>query len=277
VTRSTIAAAIAPSAVTDALIAVGVKPGSVILVHPDAIVAAQFAAMPILAIPDEQRLDLLIGAIEAAIGADGTLVMPTFSYSFTKGEAFDVRNTPSAVGMVTEKFRTQPGVLRTADPIFSFACRGPMAGALCAIPIKECFGAESVFAALHRLDAHIVDLGCSMTRGGTFVHYVETSYAVDYRYKKVFSGTVILPGGEASQCSVIYNVRDLTRESDADLGRLQKRLADSGKLRTAEVGRSRILSVTASDLFDMAWKMLDEDPVSLIAEGVRASESGGDL
>jgi hypothetical protein len=30
------------------------------------------------------------------------------------------------------------------------------------------------------------------------------------------------------------------------------------------------MAVTASDLFDTAWKMLDEDPVSLIAEGVRA-------
>ena len=109
-----------------------------------------------------------------------------------------------------------------------------------------------------------------MNRGGTFVHYVETAHGVDYRYKKVFSGTVISSGGEASQCSVVYNVRDLTRKSDADLGRLQKRLADDGKSRTAEVGRSRIMAVTASDLFDTVWKMLDEDPVSLIAEGVHA-------
>src|SRR5450755_632161 len=158
---------ISPSAVTDALLSVGLKPGSIVMVHPDAIVAAQFPAML-----DEQRLDLLIEAIEAAIGAEGTLVIPTFSYSFTKGEPFDVCNTPSAVGMVSERFRTRPGVHRTSDPIFSFACRGPLARELCAIPAKECFGADSVFAALHRLNAHIVDLGCSMSRGGTFVHYI---------------------------------------------------------------------------------------------------------
>jgi aminoglycoside 3-N-acetyltransferase len=254
---------ISPSAVTDALLSIGVKPGSVVMVHPDAIMAAQFPAMP-----NEQRLDLLIAAIEAAIGGDGTLLMPAFSYSFTKGEPFDICNTPSAVGMVSERFRAQPGVHRTSDPIFSFACRGPLAQELCAIPVKECFGAESVFAALHRLNAHIVDLGCSMTQGGTFVHYVETTHGVDYRYNKVFSGTVISPNGQTGECSVVYNVRDLTRRSDADLGRLQKRLADDGKSRTVEVGKSRIMAVTASDLFDTAWKMLDEDPVSLIAEGV---------
>jgi aminoglycoside 3-N-acetyltransferase len=253
--------AIAPSAVTDALLSIGVSPGSVVLVHPDAIVAAQFPPMP-----NEQRLDLLIEAIEAAIGG-GTLVMPAFSYSFTKGEPFDLCNTPSAVGMVSERFRKQPAVHRTADPIFSFAVRGPRAQELCAIPVNECFGAESVFGALHRLNAHIVDLGCSMSRGGTFVHYVETAHGVDYRYKKVFSGTLISSNGRTSECSVAYSVRDLTRRSDADLRRLQKRLADDGKSRTVEVGRSRIMAVTASDLFDTAWKMLDEDPVSLIAEG----------
>jgi aminoglycoside 3-N-acetyltransferase len=263
--RSVTHSTIAPSGVTDALMAIGVKPGSVAMVHADAIVAAQFPAMP-----NEQRLDLLIEAVEAALGDDGTLVIPAFSYSFTKGEPFDIDKTPSAVGMVSERFRNQPGVHRTADPIFSFACRGPLAQELCAIPVKECFGAQSVFAFLHRCNAHIVDLGCSMNRGGTFVHYVETAYGVAYRYKKAFSGTVISRTGEAAECSIVYNVRDLTRRSDADLGRLQKRLGDDGKLRTVQVGRSRIMAVTASDLFDTVWKMLDEDPVSLIAEGVRA-------
>jgi aminoglycoside 3-N-acetyltransferase len=278
VNRSATRNAIAPSAVTDALFSIGITPGSLVLLHADAIVAAQFLPIPAErnaaslnddSLTNNQRLDLLIEAIEAAIGG-GTLVVPVFSYSFTKGEPFDVRSTPSAVGMVSERFRTRPGVRRSADPIFSFACRGPLAEELCEVPANECFGTESVFAALHRRNAHIVNLGCSLSRGGTFVHYVETAHGVDYRYKKVFSGTVISPDGRAVESSVIYNVRDLTRRSDADLRRLQKRLADDGKLRIATVGRSQILAVTANDLFDTAWKMLDEDPVSLIAEGVLA-------
>lgn len=253
---------ISPTDVTDALLSIGVTQGKVVLVHPDAIVAAQFSPMP-----DERRLALLIEAVEAAIGDSGTLVIPTFSYSFTKGEPFDVLHTPSSVGMVSEWFRTQPGVCRSADPIFSFASRGPRAEELCAIPVQECFGANSVFAALHQWNAEIVDLGCSLSRGGTFVHYVETAHAVDYRYSKVFSGTVILPNGQTCERSVVYNVRDLSRKSEADLRRLQKRLEAEKKLRNADIGRSRILAVTSKDLFDTASKMLDEDPTSLITEG----------
>jgi aminoglycoside 3-N-acetyltransferase len=256
---------ITPAAVTDALRAIGVTPGSTMMVHPDAIVAAQFPLMT----PGE-RLDLLIEAMEAAIGPGGTRVIPAFSYSFTRGAPFDVLNSVSMVGMVSERFRTMPGVCRTTDPIFSFACRGPRAAELCALPVKECFGRDSVFAALHRLNAHMVDLGCSMSRGGTFVHYVETAHGVAYRYNKSFSGTVITLDRQRHACSVIYNVRDLTRKSEGDLRRLQRRLTADGKLRTVEVGRSRIMAVNANDLFDTAWKMLDEDPVSLIAEGAEA-------
>lgn len=255
---------ITPGDVTDALCSVGIRYGSTVLVHPDAIIAAQFPPMA-----DEERLDLLIGAIESAIGPDGTLVIPTFSYSFTKREVFNVLTTPSAVGMVSERFRTRPGVLRSLDPIFSFACKGTRAPELCAVPCTDCFGPESVFAVLHRWNADIVNLGCSLSRGGTFVHHVETAHGVNYRYQKEFSGTVVLPNRETRESSVIYNVRDLTRRADADLRRLQERLLGERKMRSAEIGRSRILAVSAKDLFETAWKMLDEDPVSLIAEGAQ--------
>jgi aminoglycoside 3-N-acetyltransferase len=260
---------VSPSAVTEALLSVGVRPGSVALVHPDAIVAAQF---PATSDQDDsnRRLDLLIGAIEKAIGRDGTLIIPTFTYSFTKGEAFDLCLTPSAVGMVSERFRMRPAVRRTPDPIFSLACKGPRAEELCAIPIEECFGPNSAFAALHRMNAHIVDLGCSLSRGGTFVHYVETMHGVDYRYKKSFSGKMIASDGQTAECSVIYNVRDLKRRSGGDLRGLEKRLAQEGRSRTTQIGKSRITAMTANDLFDTAWRMLDEDPLSLIEEGTRA-------
>jgi aminoglycoside 3-N-acetyltransferase len=254
---------VVPEDITEALRSIGLRQGSTALVHPDAIVAAQF-----IGVPEAQRLDALIDAVQAAIGPSGTLVIPTFSYSFTKGEPFDMLHTPSAVGMVSERFRTLPGVLRSADPIFSFAARGKLAHELCAITVRECFGEGSVFALLHRVNAQIVNLGCSMTRGGTFVHYIEVAHGVQYRYKKEFSG-LLISEGRSIENSVIYHVRDLTRRSEADLRRLQRRLAQEQKLRSIDVGRTRIMAVTANDLFDTAWRMLDEDSVSLIAEGAQ--------
>jgi aminoglycoside 3-N-acetyltransferase len=248
-----------------ALASIGMLPGRTALVHSDAMVAAQFPPMA-----DKERFDLVIEAVETALGPEGTLVMPAFSYSFTKGETFDLNRTPSTVGMLTEHFRMRPGVCRTADPIFSFAAKGPAARELCGLAIGECFGPQSVFAMLHRRNADIVCLGCSLTRGGTFVHYVEASQGVPYRYNKTFSGAIAWPDGRSSGASVVYYVRDLTRKSEADLRRLEKRLEVEGKLRSAVLGRTRLIAVSAADLYDTASRMLKEDPVSLIAEGAMA-------
>lgn len=251
-----------PAAIGQTLAEIGLRAGDTALVHSDAIVAAQLPPLP-----EAQRLDLFIDSLQSSLGHQGTLVMPAFSYSFTKNESFDVLETPSTVGMLSEHFRRQTNVRRSADPIFSVAARGPRADELCATSTKECFGPKSAFAALHRLNSHIVCLGCPLTSGGTFVHYVEKSIGVDYRYDKVFHGTVIWPDRSLTTESVVYYVRNLERRSSADLRRLQSRLEANGQLRKATLGRVRLLAIRAVDFYDTASQMLKEDPTSLIEEG----------
>ena len=54
---------------------------------------------------------LLLGHLETLreiVGAQGTLIMPTFTYSACNDEVFDPRYTPSTVGALTEYFWRQP-------------------------------------------------------------------------------------------------------------------------------------------------------------------------
>src|SRR5262249_37587230 len=125
-------------------------------------------------------------------------------------------------------------------PIFSIAAKGGSAGDLCSLRVKECFGPESAFAALHRMNCQIVCMGCSLSQGGTFIHYVEKSHGVNYRYDKVFSGTTIHADGRSESDSVTYYVRDLARASFSNLRGLQSRLAENGHLRSAALGRVRV-------------------------------------
>ena len=37
---------------------------------------------------------IVINALEAALGLEGTLIMPTFNFGFNKGQPWDVRSTP---------------------------------------------------------------------------------------------------------------------------------------------------------------------------------------
>ena len=75
-------------------------------------------------------------------GSERTLAMPAFFFGtfpelfdlayYRKYPRFDVRRTPSQMGLVTELFRRTPGVTRSLHPTHSICALGPLANELCA-------------------------------------------------------------------------------------------------------------------------------------------------
>lgn len=72
----------------------------------------------------------IISALQSVVGQNGLLVMPTFpaaggTYEYVrKNNVFSVQNTPSRMGIITEVFRTAPGVYRSTHPTHSLAAWG---------------------------------------------------------------------------------------------------------------------------------------------------------
>ena len=246
-----------------ALLNVGVSPNDWIVIHGDAGVAAQFRH-----IEPKRRLPLLFEQLLEFVDG-GTLLVPAFSYSFTKNEDFDVSGTPSDVGLFSEAFRRLPGVARTNHPIFSFSVNGPGADAVFNARLDDCFGEGTVFDLIYKNNAKIIFLGSDFSRA-TFVHYVEERHGVKYRYPKKFSGYLIENGTKRFQ-ETNYFVRDLSIASSCDLKRMKVMAVDAGKLCSSYIGRFSIMSISASDFFDLASELLNEDEYSLIEEGVLQS------
>jgi aminoglycoside 3-N-acetyltransferase len=250
-----------PADVDDALAACGVEVGDVLFLHTDAIVTEQFPP----SVPEE-RYDMLIDAVLARLWDGGTLVMPTFTFSFTRSEPFDIHQSPSTVGAISEHFRKRPGVLRSGNPIFSVAAFGRFAHAFAGSKSNECFGRDTAFAKLHQLNGKICCAGCSFDRA-TFVHYVEERNAVEYRSFKKFKGTLTQAGGKRRQMTCRYFVRDLERDTATDLSRLRTKLQDTGKLSVSSIGGVGLVCVSAQNFFETAAAMLQADPRALIREG----------
>jgi aminoglycoside 3-N-acetyltransferase len=230
------------------------------MLHADAMALAQLPPMT-----PNARFDVLFAALDDVLGPEGTLVMPTFTYSFTKGEPFEATTTPSAVGLLTEAFRTRPGVRRSRDPIFSVAARGRLADRFAEAATDDCFGPRSAFALLAEHDAWLACLGCSLDRV-TFTHYVEQRAGVDYRAFKTFAGVRIEESVE-TPTSVRYFVRDLERDTAIDLSRLKAALIGAGRLATAPVGRVGLSTVRCGDFEAAARALLAHNPSGLIQEG----------
>ena len=77
--------------------------------------------------PVEDGAGTVIAALETAVGAQGLILMPTFSLLPSREErvaAWDVNKTPSTVGWLTEFFRQMSGTHRSNHYSHAVAARG---------------------------------------------------------------------------------------------------------------------------------------------------------
>lgn len=77
------------------------------------------------------RIENLIKDLQTKLTANGSIIMPAFTYCFKKLEGkydiFDRNNSPSKVGAISEVFRNMPNVIRTFSPTHSFCLWGQVA------------------------------------------------------------------------------------------------------------------------------------------------------
>lgn len=107
---------------------------------------------------------------------DGLLVLPTHTWDYiTKDDpVFDVNESPSNVGMLTEKFRHRANVFRSEHPTHSVAALGKDAELFTEGEYRHdtpC-ARESVWGKLVDRDAQILLIGVDLTRN-TFIHGIE--------------------------------------------------------------------------------------------------------
>ena len=120
----------------------------------------------------------VIKALEEVVGDSGTIMMPTFSMGgsmlsyLESEEVFDVSNTPSKVGVLTETFRNWPGVRRSLHPTNSVAAKGPLAKDLLDGHQRSVcpFGLETPFGRLVASGAKILMIN---THIHSFLHHVQ--------------------------------------------------------------------------------------------------------
>jgi aminoglycoside 3-N-acetyltransferase len=153
-------------------------------------------------------LDSYIETFQDLIGKNGLLLMPTFTYSATNNEVYDVQKTKSTVGVLTEYFRKKDDVVRSLHPIFSFAAWGKKAPEIIKIDDWDSFGPKSVMGKLDDLNAMYVLFGVGMHDSATFVLYSEQKHKTYYRYFKRFPAKII-NGNKQINTDVNYYVRNL--------------------------------------------------------------------
>ena len=128
----------------------------------------------------------LIDALMTAVGEKGTVMIRAFSWAFCKGEAFDIRATPSQVGSLGNIAMRRRDFQRTRHPIYSWVVAGKYQKELCQYSNKEAFGKGTPFEFLCVHNAKQLMLGNAETTGTTQLHHAEKLENVPYRFEKNF-------------------------------------------------------------------------------------------
>jgi aminoglycoside 3-N-acetyltransferase len=215
-------------------------------------------------ISKEEYLGAFVEVLINLVGKEGTIIMPTFSYSFCKGEIYNPKETLSTVGSLTEYFRQLPDVMRTIDPIFSVATWGDNKESYMNVGFN-CFGDKSIFKKIHDEDFKILFLG--ETFDMTYLHFIEQSFGVPYRYIKKFTGKIKIDN-KLKEYTFDYYVRDLEQNSTYDLERIADFLESKGVLKKASLGFSQIKVVGTRDVREKIIEELKENNKFLLKNNV---------
>ncbi len=174
----------------------GVLRGDTLLLHSDVkrtLVAARRGGDKTFGVND------VLESLLAALGPDGTLVLPLFNFDFANGVPFDIRTSPSQMGALTEVGRRRADAVRTGHPIYSFCAIGKNAHRFEGVDNFSGYGEDSPFGLLKTLGGKIGVLDLDDQNSMTFYHHVEEVSAVDYRYHKTFTGAYTARDGTTSE------------------------------------------------------------------------------
>lgn len=234
----------------------GIQKGDTICVH------SQIFSLGRAVIAKKDFLAYMVNLLQYVVGESGTLLMPTFSYSFCKNEIYDIEQSRSDVGILTEYFRKLPGVVRTSHPIFSFAIWGKRKKEFLDLPITS-FTSDSVYGNLCKNNDKLVLLGAPL--GYTFYYLAEEYVGVTHRFFKDFSG-IVKHGEDTKKISVPYYVRKLDRRSTESERKINNFLFEKGLQRSISIGHGSITVAEMQPVFYALVEKLKENESFFLRE-----------
>lgn len=156
----------------------------------------------------EDGPDGLIDALMELLGPEGTLIMGAYNFThWTEHHYFDILETPSEVGIISEIFRKRPEVGRTAHPIHSMSVWGKHKAQFEALDYDSSFGENSIFAHLLDINALYATIGLGDKMPFLPCHYTEVQMGVSYRRIKDFAGIYLDKERKASLKVYNFHVR----------------------------------------------------------------------
>ena len=243
------------------LIKIGIRKGDSILVHSSLSKIGFVEGGP----------KTIIDALAEVVGDSGTLLFPAFSAPGRSKDyletdpVFDITNTISHMGIISEYFRKKNGVLRSFHPTDSVCAEGPLAeyytnthyGQL--TPYNE----YSPFRKLCKKKGKILMLGTTLNGACTNLHTLED--AVDFKFpvysEKIYNTKMIDKEGRESTMKTKVHNPEYSAKRNCDA--LKPMFAKEGVLVDGLIGEAKSMLIDADKMLHVMIKYYNEKGVTM--------------
>lgn len=234
----------------------GLSAGDIVLVHSSLSSLGYVEGGP----------ETVIDALLETLGPQGTLLMPSFQsggeHALTRQDCeFDIRTSRSELGIITEKFRLRPGVIRSLNPTHCTAGIGPKAADIlqdhqyCTVSV----GKNSPYDKLTKMGGKILLLGVTH-ESDTTLHFVENTNGAPTLSQEKFEPTVIDTDGRCWIVPMYPHMPGLKRK----YGIVEDLLLNAGVQRNGPVGAATARLIDAGKMADLVGREIRKNPVFLI-------------
>jgi aminoglycoside 3-N-acetyltransferase len=239
-----------------ALLDAGVTHGSTVMVQ-----SSLLHIGPVEGVHSRERFaEFYYRALREAVGEEGTILVHTpFEQYGRYAHPFEVENSPSTAGILSEYVRRLPKAVRSVHPIVSVAGVGPRAAALCGGNHSSGFGWDSPWARMHQEDIIFLCLGLGLAKGLSFLHHIEAMFGVPYQYTKLYT-TPVYSNGRELPGPFTLSVRYLDFGIQYNYLTFERRMIDTGAAVEARFERGLLFqSARARAAFQCGIQCLAED------------------
>lgn len=211
----------------------------------------------------EGGADTVIDASLEAVGPEGTVMVPTFTFSFAGAGSmpFHPAKTPSRVGLITDVFWRRPDARRSRHPTHSVAAIGRYAEYLTAgHENTSAFSKHGPWGKLVELNGYVMLLGVGFNVC-SFFHAVEDRLELPY-YDISMEALVEDDYGRVSRVKLEKSPeghRDFYVEPKRD-SKVKLELMKTGIVKTGFVGEASVVIVRSRELLAALYEIIRRRP-----------------
>ncbi|MFN3917242.1 MAG: AAC(3) family N-acetyltransferase [Flavobacteriales bacterium] len=214
----------------------------------------------------------VVHALMAALGERGNLLMPSspnagMQLDYIKSNpVFDVLNSPSAMGSITEYFRKQPRIRRSLSPTEPICAFGPDASYFTSGHTAEetPYTANSPFYRITEKNGKILYIGVTLINAGTSLHLLEDAvqnFPFPVYCPQLFTAKVIDEEGQNHSWKIKVHNPEMSNRRKCD--ELIPLFESTGCLTHCKIGKTDALLLDAKGMLDTMLRLYHERGITM--------------